>query len=351
MMVGLIYAVIVFGYVYQNFVPGETFQIAGLIILIGYVMQFTSVFNDIASQYTQILKYDTDVRNVAEIEKAFEDRPLPRPAKPLPADWEVIDIEHLNFIRPERPGALKRTGLFNFSMHIRKRQRIALIGQSGSGKSSVFSVLRGLHHPLDGTSVIVNETIASGLDSIANAVTLFPQEPEIFENTVLYNITLGFPFSHEEIMRVCDEAKFSEVLQQMPEGLNTFIQEKGVNLSGGQKQRLALARGILAAKASDIILMDEPTSSIDPRTEREIYSSMFKTFEDKAVVSSLHRLHLLTEFDYVYILKDGAVVDEGTFEDLKRYSLVFQEMWTHQKSDSLPQEFTAPMYPVLGVAL
>jgi ABC-type multidrug transport system fused ATPase/permease subunit len=215
----------------------------------------------------------------------------------------------------------------------------------------VFSVLRGLHHPLDGTSVIVNETIASGLDSIANAVTLFPQEPEIFENTVMYNITLGFPFSYEEIMKVCEEAKFTEVLNQMPEGLDTFIQEKGVNLSGGQKQRLALARGILAARNSDIILMDEPTSSIDPRTEKEIYSSMFKTFEDKAVVSSLHRLHLLTEFDYVYILKDGAVIDEGTFEDLKRYSLVFQEMWMHQKSDSAPGEFDAPMYPVLGVAL
>lgn len=121
------------------------------------------------------------------------------------------------------------------------------------------------------------------------------------------------PYTKDEILKVCDDAQFTEVLSQMPEGLNTFIQEKGMNLSGGQKQTLALARGILAARDSEIILLDEPTSSIDPQTEKSIYSSIFKTFRQKAVISSLYRLHLLAEFDYVYILQDGSVIDEGTF--------------------------------------
>jgi ABC-type multidrug transport system fused ATPase/permease subunit len=179
-------------------------------------------------------------------------------------------------------------------------------------------------------------------------VTLFPQEPEIFENTILYNITLGLPISREEVMKVCEEAQFVDVLNKLPEGLDTFIQEKGVNLSGGQKQRLALARGILAARNSDIILMDEPTSSVDPRTEKLIYTSMFETFRGKAVISSLHRLHLLTQFDYIYILRNGQVVDEGTFDHLNRYSLVFQEMWVHQKADVTHD---AMPYPHLNVAL
>jgi ABC-type multidrug transport system fused ATPase/permease subunit len=119
-----------------------------------------------------------------------------------------------------------------------------------------------------------------------------------------------------------------------------------VNLSGGQKQRLALARGILASRNSDIILMDEPTSSIDPKTEKSIYCNLFKTFESKAVISSLHRLHLLTHFDYVYILKDGSVIDEGTLDDLKRYSLVFKEMWEHQQITADNTE-----YAQLNVAL
>ena len=94
---------------------------------------------------------------------------------------------------------------------------------------------------------------------------------------------------------------------------------------------LALARGILAARDSDIILMDEPTSSVDPKTEVEIYQRLFKEFQGKAMVSSLHRLHLLNQFDYIYILDQGRVVDEGAFESLRANSPAFQALWRHQE--------------------
>jgi ATP-binding cassette, subfamily B, bacterial len=154
----------------------------------------------------------------------------------------------------------------------------------------------------------------------------------------LYNITLGLNFAEEEVMNACEAAKFADVVRQFPKGLHTHIQEKGVNLSGGQKQRLALARGILAARTSDIVLMDEPTSSVDPRTEKVVYQNMFKAFQHKAVISSLHRLHLLTQFDYIYILKNGYIVDEGSFEQLRRYSLVFKELWEHQHTAQEKEE-------------
>jgi len=169
------------------------------------------------------------------------------------------------------------------------------------------------------------------LGIISESVTLFPQEPEIFENTIAYNITLGLPFSEVEINQVCEVAHFSEVVASLPNGLESSIQEKGVNLSGGQKQRLALARGILAARSSEIVLLDEPTSSVDPKTEVQIYDKLFNEFQGKAVLSSLHRLHLLVKFDYVYILQNGKLVDEGAFEDLKANSHVFQELWKHQE--------------------
>jgi ABC-type multidrug transport system fused ATPase/permease subunit len=170
-----------------------------------------------------------------------------------------------------------------------------------------------------------------GFESIGETVTLLPQEPEIFENTIAYNITLGLPFSEEEIMQVCEIAQFADVVRHLPQGLDTMIQEKGVNLSGGQKQRLALARGILAARSSTIVLMDEPTSSVDPKTEVQLYDKMFKAFAGKSVVSSLHRLHLLSHFDYVYILRNGQVADEGTFEELRLNSAMFGELWQHQE--------------------
>ncbi len=134
-----------------------------------------------------------------------------------------------------------------------------------------------------------------------------------------------------DILEVCDTAHFTEVIRLLPNGLQSNIQEKGVNLSGGQKQRLALARGILAAKSSDIILLDEPTSSVDPKTEVQIYEKLFEECKGKAIVSSLHRLYLLSYFDYVYVLQGGRIADEGTFTDLKNSSAIFQELWKHQE--------------------
>jgi ABC-type multidrug transport system fused ATPase/permease subunit len=195
--------------------------------------------------------------------------------------------------------------------------------------------MRGLYPPKPGLKLEADSKSYDKLDVLSDYITLFPQEPEIFENTIEYNITLGLPFSNEEVMRVCETAHFSEVVEQLPSGLLSSIREKGVNLSGGQKQRLALARGVLAAKDSDIILLDEPTSSVDPKTELLIYERMFQDFSDKAIVSALHRLHLLVHFDYVYVMENGRVVDEGTFEYLRENSAPFQEMWKHQEQVAL----------------
>jgi ABC-type multidrug transport system fused ATPase/permease subunit len=92
-----------------------------------------------------------------------------------------------------------------------------------------------------------------------------------------------------------------------------------------------LARGILAAQESDVVLLDEPTSSVDPKTEAFIYQRLFEAFSGKAMVSALHRLHLLHSFDYIYVLEQGRIVAEGTFPELRRESPVFQELWRHQE--------------------
>ncbi|HYF71048.1 MAG TPA: ABC transporter ATP-binding protein [Ohtaekwangia sp.] len=353
MMVGLIYAVVTIGYIYQNYVPGEVFYIGGLVVLIGYVNQFTSVFNDIASQYTQIVKYDTDIQNVQAIETDYDQSHTSEDKMKLPADWETIDIDKLNFKRSISAGESQRNnGLVDLKIRIAKGQRIALIGESGSGKSTLLALLRGLYNPTPGSSTVVNGTTSIAFESIAGNVTLIPQEPEIFENTIWYNITLGLPFSDEEVMQACESACFADVVNQLPKGLETHMQEKGVNLSGGQKQRLALARGILAARGSDVVLMDEPTSSVDPRTERQVYKNLFDSFQGKAVISSLHRLHLLKDFDYVYILRNGSVVDQGPFEELRRYSLVFKELCEHQETESITGNvIPMPSSPVITAAI
>ena len=328
----LIYATILLGYIYQNYVPGEVFLIGGLVTLIGFVQRFTSVFHDIAWQYTQIVRYHTDVQTAQNIVDAYAEQHVPEDKRLLAENWKEMTINNLNFLHSEPMGP-KRVihGLKNLQLRIRRGERIALIGESGSGKSTLLALLRGLYPPMPGLEVRVDNNVFHDLGVLSTYVTLFPQEPEIFENTIEYNITLGIPCEKEELQRICKATHFQEVAEHLPKGLESSIKEKGVNLSGGQKQRLALARGVFAAKDSDIILLDEPTSSVDPKTEMLIYDHLFELFSDKAVISSLHRLHLLAKFDYVYILENGCIVDEGSFEELRANSTVFQELWRHQE--------------------
>jgi len=330
-LVALIYVITVVGYIYQHWEPGKIFMVGNLVALLGFVNSFTSVFHDIAWQYTQIVQYDTNVQTARFIPDAYKKQHLPDAALELPRRWNTISIQNLNFSHKETFSSQEKAqSLHDIHITIQRGKRIAMIGESGSGKSTLMALLRGLYEAQPGLEILVDQKEYSAA-SFADSVTLFPQEPEIFENTIEHNITLGLPFEEQEILEVCDTAHFSEVVKQLPNGLQSNIMEKGVNLSGGQKQRLALARGILAAKSSDIILLDEPTSSVDPKTEIQIYEKMFEEYKNKAVVSSLHRLYLLSYFDYVYVLKEGHIVDEGTFMELKSRSAVFQDLWKHQE--------------------
>ena len=331
LLISLIYVVITVGYVHQNYVPNQTFYIGSLVVLLGYINEFTASFYDIAWQYTDIVRANTDVQTARSIGEAYAEQHRPISQKPLPENWQLIDIQALSFSYNELSVNEKYgQGLQNINLKINRGKKIAFIGESGSGKSTLLALLRGLYFPEKNVELKVDKKQLD-FGSLADSVTLFPQEPEIFENTILYNITLGLPFSEEEILAVCETAQFQEVIGQLPKGLESNIQEKGVNLSGGQKQRLALARGILAARSSSIVLMDEPTSSVDPKTEMQIYDKLFEAFADKAIVSSLHRLHLLTKFDYVYVMQKGQIVEEGTFENLRQNGKVFQELWKHQE--------------------
>lgn len=334
MLVASVYVIVVIGYVYQNYIPGQAFLIGGLVTLLAYVTQFTSVFYDVAAHYTRIVQFNTDVQAVASLSEIYIKNHRTDAVAVMPEIWKTIDMKKIHYSH----GPFQRhnaSGLTNLQIRINRGERIALIGASGSGKSTLLALLRGLYVPEAGSVLKVDENGECDFGMIANTVTLFPQEPEIFENTIKFNITLGLPFSDAEIAKACDAAHFTEVIKHLPQGLDSEIKEKGVNLSGGQKQRLALARGILAAKGSHIVCLDEPTSSVDPRTEMQIYKKMFETFSDKAVISSLHRLHLLSAFNYIYIMDKGKIIDEGSFDQLRNTSAIFNELWDHQKSKEI----------------
>ena len=137
---------------------------------------------------------------------------------------------------------------------------------------------------------------------------------------------MGIEVERRDVNKAIKIAQFRLVLKRLNKGLKTNVLEKGVSLSGGEKQRLAFARGILASKSSDILLMDEPTSSVDSLNEIKIYDGVFKTYNDKTIISSIHRLHLLRKFDKIYMFDKGKVIAKGTLKDLMK-NKKFKVLW------------------------
>ncbi|MDN5214982.1 ABC transporter ATP-binding protein [Fulvivirgaceae bacterium BMA12] len=326
-LITLIYISIVVGYVYQNYQVGQTFLIGGLVTLLVYVNRFTGVFNDMAWLFSMILEQSANVKNAEVIQQAAKQSPFSEHEMPKVKEWKTINLKNINFsYHGNTVNGKNIRNLQSINLTIHSGQRIALIGKSGSGKSTLLALFRGLFgggYSLD--IKIDDKDFGDHLKILADQTTFLPQEPEIFENTILYNLTLGLPFEKEDIDLACKLARIDEEINVLPKGIHSNLKEKGVNLSGGQKQRLALARGLLMMQNSRIVLMDEPTSSVDLKTENTIFDSIFNKLKGKTIIASIHRLHLLEKFDYVYILQEGQLVDEGTPHHLTNHSSIFKE--------------------------
>jgi ABC-type multidrug transport system fused ATPase/permease subunit len=295
-----------------------------------YAQQMGDVVGSFANQWQDVVRGATDLGGADEILDAEERRGADGR---LPAGWREVRVEGLTFRHPNRRGDAPT--LEAVSLSIRRGERIALVGESGSGKSSLMRVLAGLYDA-DARAFAVDGAPAPGLADLGSAATLIPQDPEIFENTVRHNVTMGLPHAEEEVARACELACLGPILGMMPQGIDTPVVERGGNLSGGQKQRLALARGVLAARDSSILMLDEPTSSLDPGTEARVYANLMAEFPDAAIVSSIHRLHLLPRFDRVVYMAEGRVVDHGTLRELLHRQPRFRELWEEAMGEAAP---------------
>jgi len=296
--------------------------IGTLYILYSYLNRVGDTFFRFAQIYGSIVRTSSRISGVKPIDDAFLDVKEELKMN-LPYNWEEIELKNIEFSY-ENEG--KKKNLNDINLKIKRGQKIALIGESGSGKSTILAILRGLY-PINKGEVYCNgEKLNHGFIRLKHHVTLIPQDPEIFNNTIGYNITMGLRTNKEDLKKVIKMAQFEKVVQRLDKGLKTNVLEKGVSLSGGEKQRLALARGLLAVKNSEIVLMDEPTSSVDSMNEMRIHESLFSEFKDKAIISSIHRLHLLNKFDYIYMFDNGKIVGEGTINEIRK-NPKFMSIW------------------------
>lgn len=317
-------ALVIFIYLYMHVRTGTAVLIGTVYALYGYVNNITRVFFSFTGTYSQIVYQRTAVSNAEELSKEFRKKAEVRQLR-LGNSWKMLSIDSLNFSYHTEAGA--DLHLDDVSMAIRRGERIALVGESGAGKSTLLKIIRDLYHPRQARLAVDGRTIKNGFKALSDEVALIPQDPEIFATTILQNITMGVPHEMAEIRRYTDIAAFTGVAESLPKKFDSSIVEKGVNLSGGEKQRLALARGLLAAKERSILLLDEPTSSVDSRNERLIYENIFGAFKGKTILSTVHRLHLLRLFDTIYVFENGRIAASGSFDDLLKSSAKFQEIW------------------------
>jgi ABC-type multidrug transport system fused ATPase/permease subunit len=321
-VLGRLAAVAVIGiYLWRQLALG-TAMLGTLFILYGYVDRVRGVFFSFAYLYNDIVRYRASVSNAELLSSDFRATKEAGKSR-LPKNWKELSLENLSFSYDANG---ERTDLDQVSLTLTKGERIALIGESGGGKSTFLKLVRDLYHPKK-LALFVDGNELSGFADISDSISLVPQDPEIFATTIRENITLGVEYPETHIQVFTDMARFTDVAKRLPKGLESSIVEKGVNLSGGEKQRLALSRGLLASEMKDIVLLDEPTSSVDFGNELAIYKNIFESFPEKTVVSSIHRLHLLSLFDTVYLFKGGRIVASGSFDELKENSPAFQELW------------------------
>ena len=317
-------ALVLFTYIYTQAKLEASILIGTVYALYGYLYNINALFYRFAYKYSDIVKQKTAVLNGEKIAREFKEQEKVKVLQLL-FHWKKIEIKDLSFSYHTEEGA--DLHLDTVSLSLRRGEKIAFIGDSGSGKTTLLKIIRDLYHPKSGKVIVDGKILSKGFQTVRSAISLIPQEPEIFATTIKENITFGAKYSQEEIKRYTDMATFTDVVSQLPRGLQSSIVEKGVNLSGGQKQRLALARGLMASEDKEIILLDEPTSSVDVKNELLIYQNIFKAFKEKTIISSVHRLHLLSLFDTIYYFRNGTIIYSGTFDQLLRESKSFQNLW------------------------
>jgi len=307
---------------YSDFYSGGIIMVGTLYILYGYLRNVGDTFFHFAKLYGDISKYNANLYNASPIDDAF-DKIRDDVSKDLSLDWKSVEFKNMNFSYND-DGSTKHVDGVDFKFG--RGEKIALVGESGSGKSTMLTLLRGLYKPDEGDVYVDGKKVDHGFARLKKHITLIPQDPEIFNDTIKNNITMGTRKRNDELLEAINMAQLAKVIKKLDKGLDTNVLEKGVSLSGGEKQRLSLARGLLAAKKSEIVLLDEPTSSVDSENEMKIHDKIFSKFKGKTIISSIHRLHLLNKFDYIYLFEKGKIVAQGNLEDIKKNSK-FNRIW------------------------
>jgi ABC-type multidrug transport system fused ATPase/permease subunit len=237
----------------------------------------------------------------------------------------VMEFNKVNFSYSSKKITLK-----DISFKIGSGKKLAIVGASGSGKSTIFKLLCGFFNNIEAHVYVYGELIKDwNLEALRSQIAFVAQETFLFPLTIYENISYGKKgASKEEVVNAAKVANAHEFIMSLPKGYNTVITEGGLNLSGGQRQRIGIARAII--KDSPIILLDEPTSALDNESEKFIQETLDRVMKNKTVIIIAHRLSTIRNVDEILVLDNGEVIEKGTHEQLMKNAFAYKALFQKQ---------------------
>lgn len=300
--------------------------IGGFVVINAYMLQLYQPLNFFGTVYREIRQSLTDMENLFTL---WEEKPnlSDGAEKLLEIEEASIRFENVSFDYDAR-----RTIIKDISFEVPNGKKVALVGPTGAGKSTISRLLFRFYDPKQGDVYINNQNIKDiSQQSLRKHIGVVPQDTVLFNDTIYYNISYGNPNANEEeIYNAAKSADIHNFIINLPDGYQTIVGERGLKLSGGEKQRVAIARAIL--KNPSIFFFDEATSALDSTTEKEIQKNLQAISKNRTTLVIAHRLSTAADADEILVLEQGEITERGNHEELLSKKGKYSEMWNKQKS-------------------